>query len=82
MITIKYLGPLAELLSTAEEQIEWSSGSVTDLFVLLKSRDETWNSILTNQPNLKIAINHYLATMNTDIQNNDEIAILPPVTGG
>ena len=52
------------------------------LLNILKSKDEKYNLVFKKISNIKFAINCEYATKNDYINNNDELAIFPPVTGG
>ena len=82
MITVTYLGHLGDLFGKSSEQLVWAGGSTEDLLTLLKSRGEPWDSALQPNKVFKIAVNKMLQHESTDIQDGDEIGILPPVTGG
>ncbi|MDI2091306.1 MoaD/ThiS family protein [Commensalibacter oyaizuii] len=82
MIKIYYFGFLKEILSIEEEQIEWSEGNSETLLTLLRSRSSFWAESLSEQNIFRIAINKKIIYQTTPIIPGDEVAILPPVTGG
>ena len=94
MITIKLclFASLSEALNTREEYITLSKGcTLSELKNILLARSDAWK-ILSDQ-NILCAINHEMinphnAALNNSalksivLNNNDEIAFFPPVTGG
>ncbi|EHD13487.1 hypothetical protein CIN_16790 [Commensalibacter intestini A911] len=82
MIKICYFGFLKEILNLEEEQIEWSEGDSQELLTFLRSRSAFWAENLSDQNIFRIAINKKIIYQTTSISPGDEVAILPPVTGG
>ncbi|MEX1033266.1 MAG: molybdopterin converting factor subunit 1 [Cellvibrionaceae bacterium] len=83
-IKIWYFARIKEALNCAQEQLELSDGeivTVEDLIELLSQRGEIWKTNLHDEK-LLIAVNQTVATMQTTIADQDEIAFFPPVTGG
>ena len=77
-ITIKYFGEIAEAANCNEEQI---SSKTDKLSELIEQLSDKYN--LQRFP-LIIALNQNMIDLNDDIKinNNDELAILPPFAGG
>jgi molybdopterin synthase sulfur carrier subunit len=77
-IQIKYFGMLADKTGKNEEEINISEGLlVTQLNDLL---EEKYPSL--GMSKYRISHNHTLADNQLIIQNNAEIALLPPFAGG
>ena len=55
---------------------------IIDVINILKSKDEKYNLVFKKISYIKFAINCEYATKIDYINNNDELAIFPPVTGG
>lgn len=53
-------------------------GAFTDL---IKSRGEAFTNALSD-PNIMVAVNQEMAGSQTTVEDGDEIAYFPPVTGG
>ena len=53
-------------------------GAFTDL---IKSRGEAFANALSD-PNIMVAVNQEMAGSQTTVEDGDEIAYFPPVTGG
>jgi len=82
MITITYFGSLKLLQPSGSEQMEWSGGSTTDLLNTLRERGPDWEAALRPGRVFKLALNQQLLHGEAPLKAGDEIAILPPVTGG
>jgi molybdopterin synthase sulfur carrier subunit len=77
-ITVKYFGEIAEATNCNEEQVATASNKLSDLIEeLSKKHDLKGFSMI-------IALNQNLIELSDDItiNNNDELAILPPFAGG
>ncbi len=82
MITVIYFGPLKMLQPSGSEQLAWSGGSTDDLLAALRGRGPDWSRALQAGRVFKVAINGQLLNAPAAIHDGDEVAILPPVTGG
>jgi len=76
VLTIKYLGLLAEITQCSEEQINFTDKTISDLLKILNEK----------YPNLKdkdfqVAQNNEIVSRDTMISKT-EIALLPPFSGG
>lgn len=84
MITLLYFARLREVLGTAREQLAWIPEwkDVRSLATHLQTRGNKWGEALAfNQP-YRVAVNQQIASPQTPIHDGDEIAFLPPITGG
>ena len=84
MADILYFASLAETLGLKSETMELpeTCKTVTDLVTLLRSRGEPFAGAFDGQTRLLIAINQEMSEPGAEIENSDEIAFFPPVTGG
>lgn len=84
MADILYFAGLAETVGLKKEVIELPQACKTagDLVALLQSRGEPFASAFDGQTRLLIAINQEMSEPGAEIENSDEIAFFPPVTGG
>lgn len=76
MITIKYLGLIAEVTKCSEEQMAFSGRSISDLLDELFLKYPTLKS-----KSFQVAQNHQLVLPETQVTGT-EIALLPPFAGG
>jgi sulfur-carrier protein len=84
MVNILYFASLREALDTGQENLELDNQieCVADLKRLLIERGGQWQQAFTQQQSLLVSVNQQMANDDTLIQDNDEIAFFPPVTGG
>ena len=79
-ITVKLFAIFQEVFATDEIQVKLNSGaSVSEIFDRLVSQYpnlEQWRSLT------RYAINLSFAESNTILKNGDEVALIPPVSGG
>ena len=81
MIKVVYLARLRDALGTSSEQIP-AAQNVADLLTILRNRGGVWAENLAEGKAFKVAVNHALASAATPLNSGDEVALLPPVTGG
>lgn len=82
MIRVQFFARYREALGLDSEQIEWDSSlcSLDDLRSRLLARGSEW-SVLGEQ-NLMCARNQELCSLQEPLEDGDEIAFFPTVTGG
>jgi len=84
MIKVLYLASLREQLCCDSEQLELGP-ELTDLAALtarLRQRGGVWEEALGRGESLLTAVNAEVAGPRTRLCDGDEVAYLPPVTGG
>ena len=83
-MVIKYFSWIKEHIGKSEEQLEVPShiNNVNELINYLNEIDEKYNLIFEKKELIKIAVNKTYSSFDTNINDNDEIAFFPPVTGG
>lgn len=83
MIKILFFASFREELETQAEQIELGAlSNVGSLLDCLRERGDPWSKVFDEGRTLIMAVNQEMADVNTKIQDGDEIAFFPPVTGG
>lgn len=83
MLKLRFFASLRDQLECCEDKIPWQP-QFTTLAVLvdtLGKRGPQWRASLTDN-SLLIAVNQTMAQPSTTLQDGDEIAFFPPVTGG
>jgi molybdopterin converting factor subunit 1 len=79
-VNVLFFGQLKEFIGHAQESIELQQGScIQDLFQQLASRNPDLNKFRNS---LVASRNQEFAAWRTPLQAGDEIAFLPPVSGG
>jgi molybdopterin synthase sulfur carrier subunit len=84
MIRVLYFARLREQLDTAGEEIPPTDelGTVADIAALLRRRGGAWSDVLGGSHTVMVAVNQQMARPETAIEDGDEVAFFPPVTGG
>ena len=84
MITIKYFARLSEALNVKSEEVEFSeaSNTVESLIQSLVGRGEPWITEFSIENKVLVAVNHELSDRHATLEQGDEVAFFPPVTGG
>ncbi|MBK1694906.1 molybdopterin converting factor subunit 1 [Chromatium weissei] len=84
MIQLLYFAQLREQLDCAGEQMTLSPEvrTIAALREQLRQRGGDWALAFDTRQHLMSAVNQELAPAATPIQDGDEIAFFPPVTGG
>lgn len=83
MIHLHYFARYRDLLGVETESLPWepSLASLGDLRERLLERGGTWCATL-GDGNLMCARNQELCNLDEPLEDGDEIAFFPPVTGG
>ncbi len=83
-IRLVYLARLREAFGRADEDIALMVPAPTVAAVLatLRGRGGIWAEELAPGRALRVALNHTVANGDAPLRNGDEMALLPPVTGG
>lgn len=77
-VRVLYFGMLRERFGKGEESVEFADGvTVADVLNVYRVHGPafTWDSIA-------VAVNREYARAETVLQDGDEVALLPPVSGG
>jgi molybdopterin synthase sulfur carrier subunit len=74
-ISVCFFASLRERLGRDQEQLEYQPGLTAA---------EIWSNVASGieVPNVLVAINQVHASMQDTVEDGDEIAFFPPVTGG
>jgi len=84
MTRILYFAWMRERMGRTEEALSLPSGvqTVGDLVALLQQRDAAGAVAFAHPAMVRAAVNQEFATPGTSLQDGDEVAFFPPVTGG
>jgi molybdopterin synthase sulfur carrier subunit len=78
---VLFFGQLREVLQTDSLQINVAVSNVFELRRELQDKDPLWRDSLQRSVTL-VAVNQTMANDDTLLEENDEVAFFPPVTGG
>ena len=82
-IRLLYFARLREVFGLDQENLELpSSATLTDLLEALRGRGGVWAQELAAGRAFRMAVNQDIAGPDASLHEGDEVAILPPVTGG
>lgn len=81
MIKVLFFAQTRELIGIDELNVEEQFLNVEALRQYLASQGDKW-ALALDKERLLVAINQTLATLESVIENGDEVAFFPPVTGG
>jgi molybdopterin synthase sulfur carrier subunit len=78
-----YFASFRERLHTESEMLRMSGISdMASVMRLLRQREGVWRELFAEDQVVMMAVNQELAGTNTPVNEGDEIAFFPPVTGG
>jgi molybdopterin synthase sulfur carrier subunit len=83
-VNVLYFARLREKLGMESEEVEFpgDKASIAALLDVLRKRGGVWAEEAGIDSGNRMAVNQQLAGLITPLQDGDEVAIFPPVTGG
>lgn len=83
-VTILYFARIKEVVNYSSEQVALPEGveTIVALKSWLSGRGDTWKKLFDGSSVVRAAINHELVDDLAAIEEGDEVAFFPPVTGG
>ena len=82
MITVKYFASLKAIAEKEEEQIEVQSSISMDQLSDIISKTSPKMAHIIRDNKIMISVNQEMADADTVIHDGDEVAFLPPFSGG
>lgn len=80
MITLKFFAQCADQVGQRQKTVPAPAGAFWTPRRLLDAAPEL--GCLKREPHLKVAVNQSWAEWDSPLQDGDEVAFLPPVSGG
>lgn len=81
MIRVLFFAQVRELTDTGEIEVAETYATAELLRAALAARSERW-ALALDKENLLVAVNQTLTSLSHPLQDEDEVAFFPPVTGG
>ena len=83
-MVIKYFSWIKEHIGQSEERIELpvNVSTIEELMLYIENLNDKYKLAFKKKDLIKIAINKSYSSIDDKINNDDEIAFFPPVTGG
>lgn len=78
-VRVRFFGAAADLAGTREAELSSGETTLDELWPLLTER---YPDLSPMQNNLAFAVNEEYARGNDRVRPGDEVAVLPPVSGG
>ncbi|HUZ94316.1 MAG TPA: molybdopterin converting factor subunit 1 [Edaphobacter sp.] len=79
-VNVLYFGTLKDLFASQRDPIELPDGATVDLLLsLLRAKTSKQSDVWRT---LAVAVNQEYASLSTTLREGDEVALLPPVSGG
>lgn len=84
ILNIVYFAWVRERLGKSQERIELTDeiGSIADLVTFLIDQDSSYEDVFSDLTKLRFALDQEFTSIETRMENAEELAIFPPVTGG
>ena len=81
MIRVLFFAQVRELTDTGDIEVAETYATAELLRAALAARSERW-ALALDKENLLVAVNQTLTSLFHPLQDGDEVAFFPPVTGG
>ncbi len=81
MLKVLFFGQTRELIGVDSLELEANFATAELLRETLSQRGKKW-ALALDSGKLLVAVNQTLVPLDTTLQDNDEVAFFPPVTGG
>ena len=83
-VKVIFFASFKELLSCSSTELAVNQGStIADLCKALACKGSVWEKVFIDpSSSVKIACNQRMAELSTIVNESDEVAFFPPVTGG
>jgi molybdopterin converting factor subunit 1 len=79
-VKINYFAAIRDIIGTDETTLEIPAGTTVESLVRILS--DRYAGVRPWVPYIRVAINRTYADLDTEIRPGDEVAVIPPVSGG
>ena len=82
LVTVRFFASLREAIGHESIRLEIASASLAGVHAALAAEINAAGRAALTAPGVRVAVNHTLAQCDVALRADDEVAFLPPVTGG
>ena len=82
MVTVKYFANLKQMAGKDEDQFEINEGTTLEQLSDLIKKSVPQLGDMVREKKVMISVNYDVVPLDTVLKNGDEIALLPPFSGG
>lgn len=82
MVTVKYFANLRQLAGKDEDQFELSGETTLEQFSNVIGKEMPQIGEMVRQKKIMVSINFDVASLDALVRDGDELALLPPFSGG
>ncbi len=82
MVTVKYFANLKQMAGKDEDQFEINEGTTLEQLSDLIKQAVPQLGDMVREKKVMISVNYDVVPLDTVLKNGDEIALLPPFSGG
>ena len=82
MITLKYFASLKSIAGKEEEQLDWGNETTVQKLSEIMAKTTPQIGEMIQGKKILVSVNQDVATLDTVIHDGDEVAFLPPFSGG
>jgi molybdopterin converting factor subunit 1 len=79
-VKVKYFATIRDIVGSGENTLQLPAGTTVGSLVRILS--DRYAGVRPWAPYLRVAINRTYADVGTEIRPGDEVAVIPPVSGG
>jgi molybdopterin converting factor subunit 1 len=82
MVTVKYFANLKQMAGKDEDQFEINEGTTLEQLSDLIKKSVPQLGDMVREKKVMISVNYDVVPLDTVLKNGDEVALLPPFSGG
>lgn len=82
MVTVKYFANLKQIAGKDEDQFEINEGTTLEQLSDLIKKSVPQLGDMVREKKVMISVNYDVVPLDTVLKNGDEVALLPPFSGG